>query len=131
MSFIVLSCSEDDEDPISPPNSNTETSTRYYVKYDVTFTTYHINPTRVIKFATEKGIQTIMLENQSKSVSWNGTYGPVDKNFTASIEGSTPGYDYPTTVHAKISVCRDKEPFVIKAEDEASHSLSLSYKIDF
>lgn len=119
--FIVVSCSDDD---------NVEPA-RYYVQYDVTFTTQHVNANREIKVATEKGIQTISLENQAQTVTWSRTYGPVNKNFLTSIECSTPGYTYRSTIHAKISVSREKEPFVLKAENEGDHSVALSYKIDF
>lgn len=118
-SLIAVSCSTDDDEA------------RYYVKYEVSFKSQHINSNRVIKFATENGIQTMNLDQQSSAVSWEGTYGPVSKNFTASIECTTDDYMYRSNIHARIYVSRDKEPFVIKAENEDSRSISLSYKIDF
>ena len=85
-----------------------------------------------MKFATENGIQTITINQQTNNPSWEGTYGPVDKNFTTSIECSVPNYDWRYSIHAKINVCREKEPFVIKAENESDKKpLSLQYKIDF
>lgn len=124
---VSSSCSKEDDEKIVETNE----SARYYVKYEVKYNTYHYNASRVIKFATENGIQTLDLVKQSNEVSWEGTYGPVNKNFVASINCDTPGYNYSSTIHARIYVSREKEPFVIKAEGENSHSLVLQYKIDF
>lgn len=127
-SFAFVSCSKDSdkEEPVV-----IEEPARYYVKYEVTFETAHINPTRVLKFATEKGIQTINLEQKTKTVTWEGTYGPIEKGFKTSLDCSTPNYAYSSVIHGRIYVCREKEPFVIKAEDEGDHSLLLNYSIDF
>ena len=124
-SSVLFSCSKDDDD-----QANSE-SARYYVKYQVDFSTKFMLEDCVMKFATENGIQTITLNQQTFTPSWEGTYGPVDKNFTASIECSVPNLrEY--SIHAKIHVCREKEPFVIKAENESNRKpLSLQYKIDF
>lgn len=137
-SLVTVSCSTDDDEndssvPVSYSTDNDEkdSSVRYYVKYEVTFNSQHINANRVIKFANENGIQTITLNQQTSGVSWEGTYGPVSKNFTASLECTTDDYMYRSNIHARIYVSRDKEPFVIKAENEDSRSISLSYKIDF
>ena len=122
-SLMAVSCSTDDDE--------NDSSARYYVKYEVTFNSQHINSNRVIKFATENGIQTMSLTQQSSGVSWEGTYGPVSKNFTASIDCTTDDYQYRSNIHARIYVSREKEPFVIKAEGQDSRTVSLSYKIDF
>ena len=128
-SFVILfglmavSCSTDDDENDSSP--------RYYVKYEVTFRSQHINANRIIKFATEDGIQTMSLNQQTSGDSWEGTYGPVSKNFTASIDCTTDDYQYRSNIHARIYVSRDKEPFVIKADGQDSRTVSLSYKIDF
>lgn len=131
--LAFTSCSKDDDqtsskDPYSEQNNSTKEDTRYYVKYEVTYSTYHVNESRVVKFETEKGMETISLNQQSKTVSWEGTYGPVKKHFVASLDCDTPGYDWDSQIHARIYVCREKEPFVIKAEGEKSHSLLLQYK---
>jgi len=132
--LAFTSCSKDDDqtsskDPYSEQNNSTKEDTRYYVKYEVTYSTYHVNESRVVKFETEKGMETISLNQQSKTVSWEGTYGPVKEHFVAYIECDTP--DYSSTIHARIYVCREKEPFVIKAEGENNKSLYLRYEIDF
>ena len=141
LSSVLLSCSKDDDEQVITPTTNTEQgnnssskeeSARYYVKYQVNFETYHMKVDCVIKFATEKGIQTITLNQNTRNPSWEGTYGPVDKHFAASLECSVPNYTYGYSIHAKINVCREKEPFVIKAENESSKKpLSLKYYIDF
>ena len=140
-SLMAVSCSTDDDEndssvPVScttddDENDSSDSSVRYYVKYEVTFNSQHINANRVIKFATENGIQTMTLNQQTSGVSWEGTYGPVSNDFTASIECTTNDYEYRSNIHARIYVCREKEPFVIKAEGQDSKTVSLSYKIDF
>lgn len=117
---MLLSCSKDDED-----------DARYYVKYEVTFTTQHINATRNIYVDTDKGPQYISLEGTGKSLTWERVYGPVDKNFLAAMTCALDNYPYPSSIHGLIWVSRDKEPFVIKAEDTQEKSISLKYKIDF
>jgi hypothetical protein len=126
LAFTSCSKSDDKEEIIEQ-----QEVARYYVKYEVTYNTQHINPKRTIIFTTESGKKTINLETKANIVSWEGTYGPVDKNFIAALDCSTPGYEYRSTIHARIYVCREKEPFVIKAEDEKESYLSLQYKIDF
>lgn len=135
-SFAFVSCSKDNDNEKKEPIATEEPvaieePARYYVKYEVSFTTPHINPTRVVTFTTEKGTQTINLEQETKTVTWEGTYGPVDKGFKASLECSTPNYNYGGTIHGRIYVCREQEPFVIKAEGERSSPLLLDYSIDF
>lgn len=126
LAFTSCSKSDDKEEIVEPKEP-----ARYYVKYEVTFNTQHINAKRTISFTTESGTKTIDLETQAKNVSWEGTYGPVGEKFVASLDCDTPGYQYRSTIHARIYVCREKEPFVIKAEGEKEASLSLQYKIDF
>ena len=126
LAFISCSKSDDNEETVVP-----QEPARYYVKYEVTYNTQHINAKRTISFTTESGTKTINLETQAKNVSWEGTYGPVDKNFVASLDCDTPGYQYRSTIHARIYVSREKEPIVIKAEGENNTSLFLQYKIDF
>ena len=126
---LVQSCSKDDDNNIERPQQ--EEPTRYYVKYEVTSTTQHVNVNRVVKFATEKGEESISLEERKNTVSWEGTYGPVQKGFVTSLDCSIPNYTYSSVIHARIYVSREKEPFVIKSEGEGKYFLQLSYKIDF
>ncbi len=134
----LSSCSKDDDLPITIPmteegnnDNDKEEAVRYYVKYEVSFSTQHINASRLIQFTNENGEQSISLTNQIYNVSWEGVYGPIEKSFETSLNCSTPNYEYSSNIHARIYVCREEEPFVIKAEGNGTHSLSLHYKIDF
>ncbi|MBR6455330.1 MAG: hypothetical protein IKS72_00125, partial [Prevotella sp.] len=80
--LMFVSCSKEDDVPEVP----VEEPVRYYVKYEVTFNTQHVNAPRHINFTNENGGQTISLTNEAKTVIWDRTYGPVDKNFVASLD---------------------------------------------
>lgn len=116
LSFLLCACSSDDNDAPQKEEEKEE-DVRYYVKYEVTAKTQHINPIKTIKFTTEEGSKTIELTGSLTS-EWEATYGPVSKDFVAQLECSVNNYNYSQTFHARIYICRDKEPFVIKAEDE-------------
>ena len=118
------SCSSDNEsEPLE--------EARYYVKYEVEFKTQHTNTEKNISFTTDKGSEKISFTEWTKTLSWEGTYGPVSKDFIASIDCSVPSYSYSSEIHARIYLCREKEPFVIKAEGKGKYILSLQSKIDF
>lgn len=123
--LVFASCSKEDDVPVEEP------VVRYYVKYEVTFTTQHLNAPRNITFTNEEGSQTISITDYAKTITWDRVYGPVDKNFVASLDCNVGSYEYTSNIHAKISMSRDKEPFVIKAEGSNTKSISLRYKIDF
>lgn len=126
--MTLTSCSKDDGDS----NFSVE-DVRYYVKYEVSFQTEFRNTVRHVAYTDEKGRHTLTFSELGKEMEWNGTYGPVDKNFVASLNCSTEGNNI-DVIHARIYVSREKEPFVIKAEgnNAANHKpLSLSYAIDF
>ena len=123
LSLTSCSSSEDSEIP--------QEEARYYVKYEVSFKTQHTNTTKDIKFTTEKGIEKISFTEKTKTLSWEGTYGPVNKDFIASISCNVPSYSYSSEIHARIYLSREKEPFVIKAEGTEEYSLGLQTKIDF
>lgn len=122
--LVFSSCHNDDDIIIEQDN------TRYYVKYEVYFKTQYKNVDREITYSDEKGIQKITLSEWGFEKSWEGTYGPVNKDFVAILNCSTPT-NYSSIIHAKIYVCREKEPFVIKAEASGENPLNLRYKIDF
>ena len=126
LSFLLCACSSDDNDTPQKEEEKEE-DVRYYVKYEAK--TQHINPIKTIKFTTEEGSKTIELTGSLTS-EWEATYGPVSKDFVAQLECSVNNYNYSQTFHARIYICRDKEPFVIKAEDE-DKTISLKYAIDF
>ena len=120
LSFLLCACSSDDNDTPQKEEEKEE---------DVRAKTQHINPIKTIKFTTEEGSKTIELTGSLTS-EWEATYGPVSKDFVAQLECSVNNYNYSQTFHARIYICRDKEPFVIKAEDE-DKTISLKYAIDF
>lgn len=126
--FLFSSCSTDETEP---DLSQSVDKSRYYVKYEVTFSTQHVNTVKNVSFTTEKGTEKISFTEWTNTKSWEGTYGPVDKDFKASIDCAVPNYKYESTIHARIYLSRDKEPFVIKAEGSGKYSLSLETKIDF
>lgn len=81
--------------------------------------------TTAITFTSENGTETVT----TTALSWDGTYCPLTKGTTIrmNVASKTSG-EYN---HARIYVSRDKEPFVIKAEDAGNHDIALSYTIDF
>jgi len=124
--FAFTSCSKDDdkEEIIEP-----QEVARYYVKYEVTFatlTSFHNLTNTALTCSTEKGMKKISFNNYD-TFSWEATYGPVDKNFLASLECDSPG----AIINARISISKNNESFVVKAEDNKKSSLSLQYKITF
>ena len=123
--LLFASCSASDDSEISQEEA------RYYVKYEVSFTTQHTNTVKNISFTTENGTEKMSFTEKKKLLSWEGTYGPVDKDFIASISCNVPSYSYSCEIHARIYVCREKEPFVIKDEGTGKYSLNLKYQIDF
>ena len=128
---MFASCSTENEPESLQIQEQPTEKTRYYVKYEVTFSTQHTNTTKNISFTTEKGTETVSFTEWTKTKSWEGTYGPVDKEFKASISCVVPNYTYDSEIHARIYLSRDKEPFVIKAEGNGKYSLALQTKIDF
>ena len=128
--LMFASCSKD-EDPVI-----VEESARYYVKYEVTTTTQKEGVNVSVTCKTDKGIQTVADEvTQTKTFSWEGTYGPVSKDFMTNLtcgiteNGSLNVHE--GIIHARIYVSRATEPFVIKAERTSTGTLTLLYKIDF
>lgn len=131
--LMFASCSKDEDDLSQlPDNSSTEQEeVRYYVKYEVNNSfPLSVYCDRKIVVATDEGEKSFVWNNsKTTNVKWESTYGPVGKGFQTDLRStcsSSLG-----TIHARIYVCREKEPFVIKAEGSHSQSVSLQYKIDF
>lgn len=133
---LILSCSKDDEQTISEKpktedqtqnDNQKEEEARYYVKYEIEIKHDRKDDTMSIEFTTDKGKEKVsgLAEN------WSGTYGPVKKGFKASLSCSLKTIAYRKELHGRIYVCREKEPFVIKAEDRKDGSLWIYYTIDF
>lgn len=127
-SLFLFGCSSD-EDPMQQSEES-----RYYVKYEVYMplgSGFESSTTREISFVTEKGKETITTSNES----WEGTYGPLKKNteLYLSVEAKSGGIRTNVEYYVRLSVSRDKEPFVLKGEQrgKAISSLYTSYTIDF
>ena len=125
--MVLLACSSNDNshDEVITPQEDT----RYYIKYEVDsssktgFGTTSYDQT--ITCTTEKGKETIT--KTGKEIEWDATYGPFKKGTSVSLNVSAA-----VNNHARIYASRDKEPFVIKAEDfQKSKPIQLSYTIDF
>ena len=80
---------------------------------------------------SENGGKTIKTSNSS----WEGTYGPFKKGskLYLKVEAEIGGIRKNVEYYVRLSVSRDKEPFVIKGEQRQieTSSLSTSYTIDF
>jgi len=111
--FLTLfSCEKDDTE-------NT-LSDSYYVKYVIRGNgTY--NYFNIFSIKTAQGNQSF---SGYQYHSWNQTYGPVEKGFTASV--SAQG-----NVTTEIYVSKNSEPFSLKASNSGSNSASASYTINF
>ena len=126
--FLLLSCSSDEDPNLEPEEA------RYYVKYEVYMplgSGFEATTSREIRFVSENGEQTITTSNES----WEGTYGPLKKGteLYLSVEAKSGGIRTNIEYYVRLSVSRDKEPFVLKGEQrkKAVSSLSTSYTIDF
>jgi hypothetical protein len=113
LGLCLVSCSSDSDDAGS----------RYYVKYSVSVRTYPVRiQNTTIKCETPEGEKTIKTVD-----AWEATYGPVSKSFKPKLNCSAK-YG---TLTGRIYISRDKEPFVIKAENSKESNLTLSCNIDF
>ena len=127
-SFFSFGCSSDDNDVISQMEENS----RYYVKYEVSmaFASGYGRPNMEITYLSDEGIQTITVPSSK----WDGTYRPFTKNTTFSIKVNAKGtINNISDSYVRLSVSKDKEPFVIKGEDrgKSKYSLETSYTLDF
>ena len=135
---VVLGCSRDDEvlENSQYQNDMEESAddVRYYVKYEV-YMPYGgfsvTNPSRIITITTENGLQSFSVSEAK----WEGTYGPFKKGNELSLQvkvGSGPVFNQ-TDSYVRLSVCRNKEPFVVKGEQRGRgvSVLYTSYVIDY
>lgn len=125
--MVLLACSSNDShDEVITPQEDT----RYYIKYEVNSTSeaglgFMSSYNQTITCTTEKGKETIT--KTGNKIEWDATYGPFKKGTSVSLNVSAA-----VNNHARIYASRDKEPFVIKAEDsQKSNPIQLSYTIDF
>ena len=125
LAFTSCSKSDENKEEIIEPQE----VARYYVKFEVTFSTltsFHNLTSTVLSCSTENGMKTMSFSDK-KTFTWENTYGPVSNNFLASLKCDSKG----AIINAKISVSKNSEPFVVKAEGQKESSLSLQYKINF
>ena len=130
-SLALMSCSSDDV-PTTNENPQTEEA-RYYVKYEAYMPLGFSGQTssRKITYITEKGEQNISIS----TASWEGTYGPLKKNTKVylKVEAESGGLRTDVEYYVRLSVSREKEPFVIKGEQRQKEAskLNTEYTIDF
>lgn len=122
MFSMSLSCCSDDEEA---------SGGTYYIKYEMSASSIYSRVKKTITVQTDEGVK----EYNTISNTWEATFGPVSKPFTAFCNctlTNDEGYVWDNTnLHCRIYVSRNAEPFVIKAEDSGSKPITLSYKIDF
>lgn len=124
----LCGCSSDEDEPEPVEN------VRYYVKYEM-YMPYGgfqgPDQTRRITITTEDGKRSLSV---SKS-EWEGIYGPFQSGSELSIKVVAEGGAVTNVVdsYVRLSVSRDKEPFVVKGEDSGKGKsvLYTSYVIDF
>lgn len=107
---------------------------RYYVKYEtyMPYGGFHVtDPARKITLTTDKGTQTFSVSEAK----WEGVYGPFQKGSELYLKVEAENGPVLNTVdsYVRLSVSRDKEPFVIKGEQRGrgENTLFTSYVIDF
>ena len=130
--FLLAGCSKEDDNPADDYDDKTEEAV-YYVRYEVSMD-YHLyqSTTRLkeITFMSDNGLQSF----KTSESYWEATYGPFAKgdSLCLQVKGDN-GFVIAGTCYARLFVCRNSEPFVVKAEQVSSSDayLSLSYTIDF
>ena len=119
MLLTMVSCVKDSEHEPAV-NEQQENNARYYVKYEVVVSSRHTG-TMGVTVNTENGEKTF----NTSSNHFLETFGPVEKGFAARVSTSV-SYSI-TSASSSIYVCKEGEPFVLKA----TGYLGASYVIDF
>ncbi len=128
---LMVACGGDDDDvttspSVTPPHV-TEPNDSYYVKYEVQsgdMVSYADHTTRTITFTDVDGNKSVTVKDKA----WDGTYGPFKKQDQVKLFVTTNGR---FNSNGRISVSRNKEPFVVKAETMYKMGIMLEYTIDF
>lgn len=125
-SGCLISCSSDDEHVEEP----IQEEVRYYVKYEVGISKYRPTGTISIQCQGDKKVEEYFI----KGSGWEETFGPFKKGQKVFLKAS---YDSGLSVtgdsYVKISVSRNKEPFVLRAEDrrsDGSHEYEVSATVE-
>ena len=121
--FVFNSCKNES-------NESNNLKDIYYVKYDITTSSIYSGYNLYVKINTETGIQNFV----SKPATFSEIFGPVSIGFLSNIETYTDAYS--ATVTARIYICKNSGPFVLKSMDTKSNPndtnpLKINYKIDF
>lgn len=85
---------------------------------------------KTITCITDKGTENFIVSNAE----WGGTFGPLKKGTKLYIKVRAGGaVTNASENYVRLSVCREKEPFVIKGEERkrGAEVLSTEYTIDF
>ena len=127
---LLLSCGGEDDVTRSPNVTSPtviEPNDSYYVKYEVQsgdMVSYADHTTRTITFTDVDGNNSVTVKDKG----WDGTYGPFKKQDQVKLFVTTNGR---YNSNGRISVSRNKEPFVVKAETMNKMGIMLEYTIDF
>ena len=121
--IMLYSCQKNLVTDVDTTNEtqNNETQDFYYVKYQITGSTYfYIDG---VSYNTEKGTYT---ESLPAVGSYEQICGPVNKYFTAKI--SLTGYrGSPHTNAVKIYISKNNSPFAIKSLGQYSAEYTIDY----
>lgn len=102
----------------------------YYVRYEVKTSSRYVFSEIQVEITTENGV-----EKRIVPPNWNGTFGPIKSSSEVILNVIYPGESYVynlTSFTGRISISKNNEPFVLKAEEIANQRpLSMSYIIDF
>ncbi|MBP5364953.1 MAG: hypothetical protein J6Y82_03410 [Bacteroidales bacterium] len=116
---FIASCSNDDDEDDKPTKVD-----NYYVKYEV--------QTEKRVYICDKNITYKDVDEGKKIATrqdWSGTYGPFKKGDNVYLRVSIN--NTLNMMSGRISVSKNHEPFVVRAETIKSNSISLEYTIDF
>lgn len=126
--ICVTSCSKDNDGIEHQAEED-----RYYVKYEMTISPpikYYQLSTK-ISCLGDKGPVNLNTNNTS----WSATYGPIKKDSKLFLDvDCNYTFSNRNDSYARIWVSKNKEPFVLKAEDigtTSSNTLHASCGIDF
>jgi len=128
--LTIISCDNGTTDKIYV-YSESESENIYYVKYELSSG----NNNMFANIANENGIINIRINSNS----YSEIFGPFSKGFLTSVEFGV--HDSATTINSlntniRIYVCRNNEPFALKAFSLNNNvykgsSIEINYVIDF
>ncbi|MCE4122109.1 hypothetical protein NND09_07890 [Prevotella copri] len=127
--MCLMSCSKDSDGNDIPEIPQEED--RYYVKYEMDIHPWNTQAvwSTTISCQGDKGPVTL----KTKDTKWEATYGPIKKNSRLYLKINCDlSFSSRSDSYVRIWVSKNKEPFVLKAEDRGdSPSLQAECGIDF